>query len=897
MSTADHRARLADVPAALLGVVDREARRAAVAGSEAPEPTGIDFVEVVSMERTMEVLSERHRLPRWRTLLVQLMRGPVPSGWDASRVAITGGVRQDPAVNPVEVVWAYPARAVTGAEGGPVPTLPPGLKGRDRRLVSAVVDPSRRDRVLVVRTRGWGDLSGYVLRILRDDAGAGLPAELDAPLAQDRFSFAIDCPNPFDCRSPAPGLPDVGEHPVLDYTARDYPALRQRLMDRMASLVPGWREESSADGTVMLLELMAHLGDVHAYRQDAAVVEAYLSTARRRTSVRRHARLLGYPVQEGCAARTWLALEVEGAVDLAAGAGVADVGVDPAVPGTPRTPVQAHEAGATVFETTRGVAVRPSRNMIELHPWSDRDHVLAAGSTAAFLATPAGVDPGLVAGDVIVLAELPHGGRPEPWNGDPGHRQAVRLSRDPVVIADAYAPGTTVWEIRWETTDALDAPLVVSEPGGDGRPVVRAVALCNVVLADAGATLRGERLDQVHDGGGAAGLFDGRPRTAYRPRLSRPGVVWVHAVDPEAGPTGGAPSARAALETDPARARAAVGLDDGSRTWAVRPDLIASSALDTHLVAEPEPDPRGPGADGSPTATWLRFGDGTFGREPADGTDFTATYRVGPGAGGNVAPGALTETLLGPGHEVVFPAGVRRVWNPVSARGGSDPEPSATVRQMAPRLIGRQERAVNTQDHQDVAEAVDGVQRAVARRRWTGSWHAVEVMVDPVQDRGSSLAPDPGLPGRVLERLESRRMAAIDVEVRRPLWVPVRLTLTGCVLAGYRAVDVAFRIRRLLSAGVLPDGTRGLFHPDRLTFGTPVRLSDVVGTAMQVPGIAWIEPTQLRRLTDTDVQARGHLLAGLLQAGAREVIRCDSDPNQPEFGRVEVTLGEGGGHP
>src|SRR5699024_10509978 len=117
---------------------------------------------------------------------------------------------------------------------------------------------------------------------------------------------------------PSPG----GPQPVLDYLARDYPALRDRLLDRMSAVVPGWQDTAGADIGVTLLELMAHLGDLYAYRQDAAAVEAYLTTARLRTSVRRHARLLGYPMGDGCAARTWLALTVTDPAELSAGSAV-----------------------------------------------------------------------------------------------------------------------------------------------------------------------------------------------------------------------------------------------------------------------------------------------------------------------------------------------------------------------------------------------------------------------------------------------------------------------------------------------------------------------------------------------------------------------------------------------
>src|SRR5690606_17528582 len=160
-----------------------------------------------------------------------------------------------------------------------------------------------------------------------------------------------------------------------------------------------------------------------------------------------------------------------------------------------------------------------------------------------------------------------------------------------------------------------------------------------------------------------------------------------------------------------------------------------------------------------------------------------ATYRVGPGAAGNVAAGTLTEPLLRADGGQAFTAEGTEVWNPLPATGGADPEPVAAVQHLVPQHFSRQRRAVTADDHRVVAEQVVGVQRAVARRRWTGSWHAVEVLIDPLQDR----AGDAALPRSVLDHLERRRIAAGDVEVRRPLWVPVHVRLTGCVHAGHRA--------------------------------------------------------------------------------------------------------------
>src|SRR5581483_5343486 len=68
------------------------------------------------------------------------------------------------------------------------------------------------------------------------------------------------------------------------------------------------------------------------------------------------------------------------------------------------------------------------------------------------------------------------------------------------------------------------------------------------------------------------------------------------------------------------------------------------------------------------------------------------------------------------------------------------------------------------------------------------------------------------------------------------------------------------------------DGTLGLLHPDRLTFGTPVAASAIVAAVQAVPGVAWAAVTALKRHFDpappqdqTDSPAAG---AGAAAAGA-----------------------------
>jgi hypothetical protein len=847
--------------------VDLDARRALVRAVDPADPAGpghldgIDIVEVLSNHAgTAGFVAGA---PQQRTLLVHLLRGPVPTDLGADRVRVLGGVRADPRINPVRVEWAYPAADLAGAPGSPAVSTLAGVAPADRALVAGAVEPARRSRVLVVRTSSSGDWSTYVLALL-GPGGTGVPPGFDEPLTREPFSFTVDCPNPLDCACSDDCPPVPATSPLLDYLARDYAGLRTRLLDRFAELVPRWRDTNPADPAVTLLEAFAYVGDRLTTWQDSIAAEAHLPTARRRPSVRRHARFLDYRVHEGAAARTWLAFDVPAgpAIELQAGWPVAALPPDVDVGDV----TEALAAGGSVFETVDAARLTNARNSLALHAWGDVDSCLPAGATSAFVAHPtsadpavaASLDPGLRAGDVVVLVPVDEDEHTP--SGQEPRRRAVRLAAEPVVRNDPLAPGLRVLEITWAGADALQVPLPVSVRRSDGTAGVAARALANVVLAEHAATLPDQALEppQVPQGG------------RYAPRLPVSGLAWV---DETVDTT----SATASVRLDPRRARAQVTLDDGSRTWESVPDLLGSGRGDAHLVAEPEESGQ----------VRLRFGDGVAGRRPAVGDVPVAHVRVGGGTAGNVGGDVLTRVL--PTRTAPAPAGLR-VTNPLPAVGGNDPEPLDTVRELAPHAFRSQLRAVTSLDHAEVAAGVEGVQRAVARRRWSGSWYAQEVTLDLVAAR----AGDPSVGRDVTTLLERRRMAGVDIEVAPPVPVPLEIIVGICVADGYLRSDVRAALVRTMSAGVLPDGRRGFFHPDNFTFGQSLFLSDLVAAVMAVPGVSLVDVDdgggsglRFRRL---GLPADGEVARGRIDAAAREVLRADSDPSTPENGRFDMVL-------
>ena len=70
------------------------------------------------------------------------------------------------------------------------------------------------------------------------------------------------------------------------------------MLDRLSQLIPGFKEDDPVDFTTTLVEPAAYCADQQSYRLDWGR-RGVLSTARSRTSLARHARLVDYTVGEG----------------------------------------------------------------------------------------------------------------------------------------------------------------------------------------------------------------------------------------------------------------------------------------------------------------------------------------------------------------------------------------------------------------------------------------------------------------------------------------------------------------------------------------------------------------------------------------------------------------------
>ncbi|WP_321930953.1 putative baseplate assembly protein [Paraburkholderia guartelaensis] len=832
---------------------------------------GIDFVEVSASQTTLEVY----------------FLGKAPQGIEAANVSMTGGS----------------AVSVTGIR------------------VNRQPDPTLDDWMEVDVNRP-GDWSQYTLSLLGAPS-ASAPGAAPVPMpgfdplfASATFSFKASCPSDLDCCAPHVCAPPAAAQPDINYLAKDYESFRRLMFDRLALTMPAWQETHVPDIGVMLVELLAYVGDHLSYYQDAVATEAYLNTCRQRISLRRHARLVDYAMHEGCNARAWLTIAVTRDQSLDLG----QVGFCTQFAGAPQRRVLRESDLANLppgsyewFEAlwpprSQVVELRAAHTQIAFYTWGDCACCLPTGTTRATLldSWTSGADGArtraldLHEGDVLIFEEVIGPLTGNPADADPTHRQAVRLtsvtqSADP--LYDAEKGGTPVVEIAWCPGDALTFPLCLSAvmpaPDCTCRDGI-SVARGNVVLVDSGASscetigpvpTQTSTTKCASDCEPATVQLSPPPR--FRPCLAGTPLTFAQ-------PVTHACCASDLVTQDPRSAVPALTLKTGGTTWTALPDLLESGPDDTCLVVEIDDN----------GVAHLRFGDDTNGRRPPAGTTFDACYRLGDGPDGNVGADTITcvvYTSAGGSEGDFAPR------NPLPATGGTAPEAAADVRMFAPNAFRSQiERAIVADDYATLAsdnarrlaqrprgscgEPFQKLQGAKASLRWTGCVYEVCVAVDPLGSETAGVA----LLDEIDAYLARYRRIGYDLRVEAPDYLPIDLGVSVCVMANYQRAHVRSALLAALGTGVLPGGALGLFNPDNQSFGQGVYVSRIVAAAQAIPGVIETQVTRLAPYvagrpapgaTPDDVPA-----GGVLALTPFQIARLDNDPGMPANGRLTLLL-------
>lgn len=819
-----------------------------------------------------------------------------------------------------------------------------GRRIRDIRVTEVKVqhyESIELDDYMEVTVDRPGDFSTYTLQVVEPEEGGGWRPHSGFDPRYDRvdFSFKVDCPSDLDCKPITACPPELANEPAINYLAKDYASFRQLILDRLALVMPEWKERHVPDLGIALVEVLAYVGDHLSYYQDAVATEAYLDTARRRISVRRHARLVDYAMHEGCNARAWVCVETN--------TNFTDLPLEPkniqfitrldkvlpsagtvlAADDLQRIPGGAHEIFEPVGETP--IQLYGNHNKVHFYTWGNTECCLPKGATRVTLkgklipeppakeppcdpvdshnnhankTRPVVGAPGsddsdndppsessklyLKSGDVLIFEEIIGPETHYPGDADPKHRQAVRLIQVEAGIDPLNAQ--PVVEITWSDKDALSFPLCLSSlgPSPDGLPPeceIKEVSIArgNVILIDHGQTIE-EGLEEVPKGEAVAACCKGEGI------LGEPAIISGR-YQPSlsrAPLTFAQPlavellSASEVFEQDPRQALPQILLTSipavaGDSSWQPRQDLLGSGADDQHFVAETESDGK----------VHLRFGNGELGRAPTAGMAFHAEYRIGSGRAGNVGAEAIAHIC--PRSSPSQPLeGITRIRNPMPALGGTELEPIAEVKLFAPHAFRKTlQRAITAEDYAAIVqrEFPTKVQRAAARLRWTGSWHEVLVAIDPMGQEEA----DPDLLNAITGLLHRYRRIGHDLVVKSAHRVPLDIGIRVCVLPHYLRGHVKAALLDLFSNRLLSNGKPGFFHPDNLTFGEGIYLSHLVAAAQGIEGVESVQVTKLQRMGELPNQ---EIENGILPLGPFEIARLDNDPSLPENGKLVLDV-------
>ncbi|MBO1350456.1 MAG: hypothetical protein EBE86_025160 [Hormoscilla sp. GUM202] len=704
----------------------------------------------------------------------------------------------------------------------------------------------------------------------------------------DRFfkdlSFGFRKPNQIstkvDPQQQQSGELKVRENIEITYLAKDYSSFRQLILDRLSVVMPQWIERNPSDIGIMLTEILAYAADSASYYQDAVATEAYLSRARQRISIRRHCRLVDYALYEGCNARVWIYIEfsseqpevLEKDTKLVTGA-LSSASSTPVLNPNSRDAAEVlRKKGAKIFQTLHDRELRSAHNQIEFYAWGASELYLEKGATKATLK---GRFEHLQPGDVLLLEEVQN---PETGEaGNPDRRQVVRLidvdpeQEDPLAGRFKNPPDYTaqqLTEIEWNIQDALTFPLCVAKAicGEKSEPI--SVARGNIILADHGESQPLELLPEVPASGD------------YRPQLQESDLTYGEVYNHEQAIS---TSAAEILQQDPQAAvpllelRSYSSTSEDWETWHVRPDLLNSDQFATDFVVEMDND----------RLAHLRFGDGDLGKVPSVGMKMLASYRSGNGAAGNVGREAIAYLLAKNSDRFSeLERKITLVSNPLAAQGGIDPEPIAEARLNAPQAFRIRQSCVTEADYVEVMERHPEVQRAAAQLRWTGSWYTVFIAVDRYGGKPIDSKFKEELRGYIMPF----RLMAHDLEIVEPTFVPLDSLLLVEIKDGYFQSSILRELENTFSNQDLPYGKRGFFHPDNLSFGQPVYLSQIIQRAMEIAGVYRVEA---KRFGVWGQIARGELDAGIITTEALSIVRVDNNPYTPEYGLIDFDIGGG----
>lgn len=234
--------------------------------------------------------------------------------------------------------------------------------------------------------------------------------------------------------------------------------------------------------------------------------------------------------------------------------------------------------------------------------------------------------------------------------------------------------------------------------------------------------------------------------------------------------------------------------------------------------------------------TWITFGDGVNGAVPALGVEIGAIYRMGYGAAGNLAAGAIISVYSSiPGLSVeMLNSNTASYTNPTT--GGADPESTESIRTNAPIAFNTQQRAVNAADFASFALSVPGVAKAAAVANF---WTNVTLYI--VGPDGN--APTTALIDRVYKVVQSKALAGVTVNVESPTFVKINVGKTGAEVAA----EIWPQFSRVTAQFNIEQAIKDYLSFAKQDLGAKITVAELYSVIMAVEGVRYVSIGMLAR--------------------------------------------------
>jgi hypothetical protein len=139
----------------------------------------------------------------------------------------------------------------------------------------------------------------------------------------------------------------------------------------------------------------------------------------------------------------------------------------------------------------------------------------------------------------------------------------------------------------------------------------------------------------------------------------------------------------------------------------------------------------------------------------------------------------------------------------------------------------------------------------------------------------------------LISLLNRYRLAGYESYAPAPRFASLDLVVRVCALPNAFRGDVEGAVLERLSTRRFIDGSRGFFHVDRFTFGTPLERSSLEAAIQSAYGVAGVVSIKYRQ--------RGRVpqlteMPATVRVRVDEILRVDNDPSKPERGSLKVIV-------